>query len=180
MVSFFSRIFILNSYLKFGLLIRELEHLDFETTTMIELRVIGLSKIDKQDEIYNTPECQQLIQSMEGFYPTVGFKIPWVGYFVFRNEQIVGTGSFIGRPKDGKVEIAYWTFKEFEGQGIASFTCSELINIALRTDPEIVITAKTAPGHNASTKILENNGFVFSEIVQDEEIGDAWLWVLNN
>jgi hypothetical protein len=35
------------------------------------------------------------------------------------------------------------------------------------------ITAKTAPQENASTKILRKNGFTFSKIVQDEEIGDA-------
>jgi ribosomal-protein-alanine N-acetyltransferase len=91
----------------------------------------------------------------------------------------VGTCGFTGQPKDGKVEIAYWTFKEFEGQGVASFACNELISMSKITDPTITITAKTAPEHNASTKILQNNGFEFSEIVQDDEIGDAWLWTLN-
>lgn len=104
--------------------------------------------------------------------------LQWVGYFAFNNNQVVGTGSFTGLPKDGKVEIAYWTFKEFEGQGIASFVCKQLIAIAKTTDPTIIITAKTAPEHNASTKILQNNGFTFTEIVQDGEIGDAWLWTL--
>ena len=82
-----------------------------------------------------------------------------------------------GQPKDGKVEIAYWTFKDFEGQGIASFACQELVTIAHQIDPSLTITAKTAPENNASTKILANNNFIFAEIVQDDEIGDAWLWV---
>lgn len=43
----------------------------------------------------------------------------------------------------------------------------------------ITVIAKTAPEKNASTKILERNGFVFSTIVQDHEIGDAWEWVLS-
>lgn len=47
-----------------------------------------------------------------------------------------------------------------------------------KTDPQLLITAKTAPVHNASTKILQKNGFEFSGKVQDDEIGDAWLWVL--
>lgn len=38
--------------------------------------------------------------------------------------------------------------------------------------------AKTAPEHHASTKILSNNHFVMTDIVQDEEIGEAWLWTL--
>jgi len=115
---------------------------------------------------------------MNEYYPKIGFNKPWVGYFVFNNNQVVGAGGFTGQPKDGKVEIAYGTFKEFEGQGIASFACKELISISKKTDPTITITAKTAPEHNASTKILQNNGFEFSEIVQDDEIGDAWLWIL--
>ncbi len=115
---------------------------------------------------------------MEEYYPKFGFNKPWVGYFVFNNNQVVGTAGFTGQPKDGKVEIAYWTFKQFEGQGVATFACKELIAISKEADLTIIITAKTAPEYNASTKILQNNGFTFSEIVQDDEIGDAWLWTL--
>jgi RimJ/RimL family protein N-acetyltransferase len=115
---------------------------------------------------------------MNDFYPNIGFNEPWIGYFVLKNNQVVGTGSFTGQPINGTVEIAYWTFKDFEGQGIASFVCKQLISIAKSTDPSIIITAKTAPEHNASTKILANNGFTYTTIVQDDEIGDAWLWTL--
>jgi RimJ/RimL family protein N-acetyltransferase len=103
-----------------------------------------------------------------------------VGYVVVRDEVIVGSCSFTGAPKNGKVELAYWTFKEFEGQGIATFACKELVTIARKTDPTVSITAKTEPRKNSSTKVLEKSGFVFSEVVQDEEIGSAWLWVLSN
>jgi RimJ/RimL family protein N-acetyltransferase len=74
------------------------------------------------------------------------------------------------------VEIAYWTFPAFEGQGIASFVCRELVAISQKADPTLVITAKTRPEHNASTKILQKNGFRHAGVVQDHEIGDAWLW----
>ena len=143
----------------------------------MELKIINTNE-DKTNKIYSSTDCQQLINSMNEYYPKIGFNKPWVGYFVFNNNQVVGTSGFTGQPKDGKVEIAYGTFKEFEGQGIASFACKELISISKKTDPTITITAKTAPEHNASTKILQNNGFEFSEIVQDDEIGDAWLWTL--
>ncbi len=143
----------------------------------MELKIININE-DKANEIYASTDCQQLITSMEEYYPKIGFNKPWVGYFVINNNQIVGTGGFTGQPKNGKVEIAYWTFKEFEGQGVATFACKELITISKRADPKIIITAKTAPEYNASTKILQNNGFTFSEIVQDDEIGDAWLWIL--
>jgi RimJ/RimL family protein N-acetyltransferase len=142
----------------------------------MNLRVIERHE-DKTNEAYNSSECQQLLEAYEDFYPKIGFDLPWVGYFVMRDEKIVGSCGFVGRPKDGVVEIAYWTFKEFEGQGIASFACQELVSIAHKADQSVRVTAKTAPENNASTKILEKNGFVFKEIVQDHEIGDAWLWI---
>jgi RimJ/RimL family protein N-acetyltransferase len=141
----------------------------------MNLRPITLSE-NKANEAYASADCQQLLNMYEEFYPKIGFKIPWVGYFIVRQNQVVGSCGFVGQPKDGKVEVAYWTFKEFEGQGIASFACKELVSIANQTDPDLTITAKTAPEHNASTKILQKNNFSFTEIVQDEEIGNAWLW----
>ncbi|MBK6364870.1 MAG: GNAT family N-acetyltransferase [Saprospiraceae bacterium] len=142
----------------------------------MNLRLITLNE-DKTSEEYTSAECQELLNMYIDFYPKIGFNIPWVGYFVVRQDQIVGSCGFVGQPKDGKVEIAYWTFKDFEGQGIASFACQELVTIAHQIDPSLTITAKTAPENNASTKILANNNFIFAEIVQDDEIGDAWLWV---
>lgn len=141
----------------------------------MNLKPISLNE-DKTNEVYASTDCQQLLQMYDDFYPKIGFNIPWIGYFVVNQDKIVGSCSFVGQPQDGKVEVAYWTFKEFEGQGIASFACKELVSIAYRTNQNIIITAKTATEHNASTKILENNNFVFTEIVQDDEIGDAWLW----
>lgn len=141
----------------------------------MNLRPITLQE-DKSNKEYTSPDCQQLLSMYDDFYPKIGFNLPWIGYFVVRLDKIVGSCGFVGQPKDGKVEIAYWTFKEFEGQGIASFACKELITITKRMDPTLTLTAKTAPEKNASTKILENNNFEFTEIVQDDEIGDAWFW----
>lgn len=134
--------------------------------------------IDKSLKIYSSDNCQVLIDSYDEYYPKIGYNLPWIGYFIVKDDEIVGSCGYTGKPVDGKVEIAYWTFKEYEGQGIASFACNELISISRKTDTTIKITAKTEPRNNASTKILVNNGFTFSEVVQDEEIGDAWLWSL--
>lgn len=141
----------------------------------MKLSPISLQE-DKSNIAYASPDCQQLIDLYIDFYPKIGFNLPWVGYFIIKENIVVGSCGFVGQPKDGKVELAYWTFKEFEGQGIASFACQELVKIAKQTDPGVTITAKTAPEKNASTQILAKNHFVFTEIVQDDEIGDAWLW----
>ncbi|MDQ2719927.1 MAG: GNAT family N-acetyltransferase [Bacteroidota bacterium] len=133
---------------------------------------------DETKERYASPDCQEIFKSYPKYYYKTGYNPPWIGYFVIRDGKVVGVGGFTGKPKDGRVEIAYGTFKENEGQGIASFSCRQLISIAKTTDPKVTITAKTSPEHNASAKILKRNGFEFSGIVQDEGIGDAWEWVL--
>ena len=132
---------------------------------------------DKAKEIYANPDCQEIFKSYPEYYFKTGYNPPWIGYFVIGEGKVLGVGGFIGQPKDGIVEIAYNTFKEYEGQGIASFSCQQLISIAKATDPQIIIIAKTSPEQNASTKILQRNRFKFTRIVQDEDIGDAWEWV---
>ena len=134
---------------------------------------------DKSKAIFASEDCQMLLKMWEEFYPVIGFNLPWIGYFICENDQIVGTCAFTGKPVNNRVEVSYWTFAENEGKGIASWACKELVSIAKNTQADIVVTAKTAPEKNASTKILEKNSFVFESIVQDDEIGDAWLWVLN-
>ena len=133
---------------------------------------------DKTKELFASEDCQMALKMWEEYYPQIGFNMPWVGYFVKRGDLIVGSCAFNGPPIHKKVEISYWTFKQFEGQGISTQACRQLISIAKTTDPEIIITAKTAPEKNASSTILERNDFVFSGIVQDHEIGDAWEWTL--
>jgi ribosomal-protein-alanine N-acetyltransferase len=133
---------------------------------------------DKNKELYANADCQEIFKSYPSYYYEVGYNPPWIGYFVIRDSKVVGVGGFVGQPKDHKVEIAYGTFKENEGQGIASFTCKQLISVAKTTNPTIIVTAKTLPQHNASTKILVKNGFIFSGTVQDKDIGDAWEWIL--
>jgi [ribosomal protein S5]-alanine N-acetyltransferase len=141
----------------------------------MELKPIELN-VDKSQEIFGSDDCQMLLKTYNEYYKEIGYNLPWIGYFVISENQIVGSCSFTGKPIDGKVEIAYWTFEEYQGRGIASFACKELILIAKQSHPTMIITAKTEPQHNASTKILQKNGFTFTEVVQDHEIGDAWLW----
>ena len=143
----------------------------------MKLRILNLVE-NKADKLFASNDCQTLLKLYDDFYPKIGFNLPWVAYLVLMQNEVVGLASFKGQPKDGKVEIAYWTFSSFEGQGIASFACKELITISQNAGPKVIVIATTAPEYNASTKILLKNEFIFTEIVQDEEIGDAWLWTL--
>ncbi len=135
---------------------------------------------DKTKSIYDNPDCRQLFESYPDYYHKTGYNPPWIGYMAIRDNIVVGAGGFTSAPKDNRVEIAYGTFKAYEGQGIAGFICKELMSITQLMDPTITITAKTSPEENASVAILKRNGFEFTGIVQDEGIGDAWEWVYKN
>lgn len=144
--------------------------------------MIQLIEIDPDKEyepnLSSAPEFENLMAIYRDYYPLIGYQIPWVGYFILMDGQLVGSCGFTGAPQSGSVEIAYWTFTAYEGRGIATSACANLITIAWEEQPQLVIRAKTAPEKNASTRILEKRGFRFTGVVQDHEIGDAWEWQL--
>ena len=131
---------------------------------------------DRSLPLFSGAEVQQLLDIYADYYPKMGFTPPWVAYLIIQDDVVVGTGSFTSKLVNQSVEIAYWTFPAYEGEGIASFACRSLMDIAFKADPDVRITAKTAPEKNASTRILEKHGFNYQSVVQDHEIGDAWLW----
>lgn len=50
-------------------------------------------------------------------YGRIGFEPPWVGYVAVVDNRAVGSGAFVGPPKDGVVEIAYYTLENECGKG---------------------------------------------------------------
>jgi ribosomal-protein-alanine N-acetyltransferase len=95
-------------------------------------------------------------------------------------KQIIGTCAFKGAPtKEKTVEIAYFTFPEFEGKGYATAMASLLIHAA-RSSPEVErVIAHTLPETNASTRILQKVGMQFAGEVVDPEDGRVWRWSLD-
>ena len=83
-------------------------------------------------------------------YRRVGFVPPWVSYFEMLDNDCVGLCAFKSPPIDNTAEIAYWTFPDFEGRGIATQAARELVAIALATDPNMRVIAQTLPELNAS------------------------------
>lgn len=132
---------------------------------------------DRQKPAFASEECQLILQMMEEFYLKIGFQLPWVGYFIQKDGHIIGSCGFVGPPVNNRVEVSYYTFPQYENQGISTAACRQLVAIAKSAAPKVIVTAKTMPEHNASTKVLQKNGFIYSGIVQDREIGDAWEWV---
>jgi ribosomal-protein-alanine N-acetyltransferase len=124
------------------------------------------------------PVLKENCEATAALFASIGFAPPWVGYVTVDKDQPVGGCAFVGAPKDGAVEIAYFTLEAFEGQGVSTQAVARMIAIAREADPAITITAKTLPQENASTTILRRNGFQFAGETSDDEIGLAWAWVL--
>jgi len=133
-------------------------------------------KIEDNGEFMVDPLCEESLYMTIDFFKRVGYKIPWISYYAKQNELIVGCAAFKGAPQNGTVEIAYGTFELYRQNGIGTEMCKQLVELALKTDPLIKITARTLPENNFSTKILEKNGFEFSATVIDPEDGEVWEW----
>ncbi len=61
----------------------------------MELKAIEIN-LDKTNNFYSSDDCQMLLKSYEEYYPKIGYNLPWVGYFVVRDNQIV-----VAIPKKG-------------------------------------------------------------------------------
>ena len=110
------------------------------------------------------------------YYDMIGYYPPWIGYFVESDGVLKGSCGFKGAPFKGRVEIAYGTFSQFRNQGIGTAICRKLVEVALATDPSVLVAARTLPEKNYSARILEKNGFVWAGMVYDDDDGDVWEW----
>ena len=122
--------------------------------------------------------AREVVHATVGLYETAGFTKPWLGYFAVRGSSLVGTCGFKSPPSDGRVEIAYGTFPEFEGQGVATSMAREFVALAVSRAPELVVAAQTLPEPNASHRILEKIGFRHVSTLDHPDDGEVWEWHL--
>ena len=101
---------------------------------------------------------------------------PWVGYLAIEGGDCVGACGFTSPPADGIVEIAYFTYPDFEGRGMATRMAQRLISIARECDRAVKVIAHTLTEENASNHILKKLGFAFSGTVDHPEDGKIWKW----
>lgn len=133
-------------------------------------------RLNDNEEFLDHPDCQDSLEMSVLFYAKVGYRMPWIGYYVSRNGNLVGSGGFKGKPVDGKVEIAYGTFPSFQKIGIGTEICRQLVQLAQATDPSVRIMARTLMEENHSARILRKNGFEWQGIVTDPDDGEVWEW----
>ena len=103
----------------------------------------------------------------------------WGGYLAVDpgTETVIGTCGFrTGPTDDGVIEIAYYTFPEYEGQGFATAMAARLKALAQQSPSVRRIIAHTLPERNPSTRILEKIGMRLIGEVDDPEDGIVWRW----
>ena len=123
----------------------------------------------------------EIAKATRDLYERTGTRSPWIGYLAERQSgsAIVGTCGFKGPPSAGNVEVAYFTFPQFENEGIASAMLRHLILIALSDVMVDRILAHTLPEENASAHILRKAGFIQEGLDEDDEAGHVWRWSLS-
>ena len=143
---------------------------------MAPIRFVPIAKEgDPAEDVGALPNvAKEVCGATARLYESSGFQPPWIGYLVVLDDVLVGTCAFKTPPREGRVEIAYFTFPGFESRGIATDMALTLIRIA----PGIEFMAQTLPVENASNSILRKLGFQFAGTVDDEEEGRVWEWLL--
>lgn len=137
-------------------------------------------RLEDNEDFIKNPLCQETVQMTTDFYKKVGFVEPWIGYYAEENGDIVGSAGFKGKPINGTIEIAYGTFQNYRRQGIETKFCKHLVELSLKTDSSIKITARTLPEENFSTRILKANNFIYIGTVNDPEDGQVWEWLFTS
>lgn len=143
----------------------------------MDIRLIEIGADGQPVEELTLPEVARSVgEASVGVYRKTGFVRPWVGYLAEQDGRVVGTCAFKSPPQEGRVEIAYFTFPEHEGKGVATRMARRLVQIARDADQAVAVFAQTLPQENASTAVLRKLGFTRTETAHDDEVGEVWGW----
>src|ERR1700712_3761883 len=115
--------------------------------------------LHENQEFTNHPDCGETIQMTIDFFNRIGYNPPWIGYYAKLDGTLVGAAAFKGKPVNGKVEIAYGTFPQHQNKGIGAQIANALVQLSLKTDPTVIITARTLAEENFSARLLRKNNF---------------------
>ena len=132
--------------------------------------------LEENDQFLNHPDLELALPMTIEFFDKIGYNPPWIGYVAQLDDTLVGSAAFKGKPKNGRVEIAYGVFPQYQQKGIGTEICKQLVSLALQTDPMVTVMARTLPEPNYSTRILKKNNFVYLGTVWDDEDGMVWEW----
>lgn len=142
------------------------------------MRLIPIERGGAVDEGFGRlPEAAEgVLQATSELYEFVGFQPPWICYVALTNDGVVGTCGFKAPPRDGRVEIAYFTFPGQGGKGVATQMARQLLLIAQEAQQGLIVAAQTLPDRNASHRVLEKLGFTCKGSLEHDEDGTVLEW----
>jgi [ribosomal protein S5]-alanine N-acetyltransferase len=151
-----------------------------EWTSRTALKLVPFDRQGRvvEPEIPLSPLAEDVCAQMAPLFQVNGYVPPWIGYLALLKGQWVGTCAFKSPPSEGRVEIAYFTFPEFENRGIATQMAKGLIEASAKADSSVKVFAQTLPVENSSNHILKKLGFKFMGMVFHPEDGNVWEWSL--
>ena len=151
----------------------------FDQPPKLPMKLLPIKEhLYENEQFMADPDCQDTIYVTIDFFKKIGYEPPWISYYAEDDGRFVGAGAFKGKPQNGKIEIAYMVFPHSRQQGFGNSIVKALIQLALKTDPSIIVTAKTLAEENFSARILKKNNFNLLGTVMDEEDGEVWEWGL--
>lgn len=105
----------------------------------------------------------------------------WWTYFPIHKQDdiLIGSCGYKGKPDEkGLVEIGYEIMTDYRNRGLATELTKGLVEHAFK-DPRVkAIIAHTLGNENPSTKVLQKNGFIKVDEIEDPEDGLIWKWEL--
>jgi RimJ/RimL family protein N-acetyltransferase len=104
----------------------------------------------------------------------------WMHFFLAdRGAVLVGSGGFVGPPRDGVIEIGYEIAPEYRDRGMATAAARAMIDKALSSTGSLsTVVAHTLAHENPSTGVLRRIGFTRVAELDDPEDGPIWRWEL--
>ncbi len=131
-------------------------------------------------DVPGLPEtATQILQAMRQHYAKFGFEPPWVGYLALEGRQCRGFGVFRGAPEKQHVEMAWYTFPEFRGRGVATALVRQLVRLARGQDARLTLLVQTPAASTAASDVLEKFGFSLIGEQPDPDEGRVWEWSLD-
>jgi ribosomal-protein-alanine N-acetyltransferase len=102
----------------------------------------------------------------------------WWMHFFLSDGVLVGSGGYVGPPRDGVVEFGYEIAPQYRGRGLGRAAARAMVEQAFATGVTEVV-AHTLPELNASARLLVDLGFTRGEPVESSEDGSVWPWRLS-
>ena len=106
-------------------------------------------------------------------------EVGWWAYLpILKKENLlVGSGGYKGKPDvAGVIEIGYEIYEPYRNTGLATEFARALVDHGFENKKVKKILAHTLAHHNASCRVLEKCGMLFTDQIYHEEDGELWCW----